>query len=449
MAVSTTKTQSDRHALALAWIAAGIHAAFFFALGVVRWRAHRSLVDFGLFTQVVASAFSGFSGTFEGVSHWAFHFSPILFLCAPFVLMAHSGLALTAVQSIAIALAIPAAYLVARRRTSAFRALAVAGIAAIYPPLTGIDFTDFHENGFAPAATLWLLWALDGRRWPYAYAFLALSLAIKEDQALIMGFLGIVAFAAFHRENDRPGMRFSAIAVAASLTIFVAYFALIRPLADPSHHWQPTRFYAWRPHDLATIGVQTLPDRLGYLVLALAPLCFIPLRTPVFLLALPGLAECLLSREHAPYTMGQHYAAVWTPFVLAAFIIAVSRLHSARWIWASALLCLMSYLVANPLHPGYFLRAAQDRDARLDALLARLPAQARIGTQEEAYTHLGMDRYAQLGIVGDPEYVLLDRDYPDSVWLTWMNEPLRQAVAQGRYRTERREGGIELYRKIK
>jgi len=447
LAVFTTKTKGDRLALTLAWVAAAIHAAFFFALGVVRWRAHRALVDFGLFTQVVASAFSGFSSTFEGVNHWAFHFSPILFACAPFVLLAHSGLALTAIQSIAIALVIPPAYLIARRRTSAFRALALAGVAAIYPPLAGIDFTDFHENGFAPAATLWLLWALDGRRWSYAYAFLAITLAIKEDQALVMGFLGLGAFFAFRRENDRAGLRFATIALVASLTIFVVYFALIRPLADPLHHWQPTRFYAWRPNDLATIGLQTLPDRLGYLALALAPLCFIPLRSRIMLFALPGFAECLLSREHAPYTMGQHYAALWTPYVLAAFVVAACRLRSARLIGASAALCLVTYIVANPLHPGYFLRVPDARDARLDARLARLPAQVRIGTQEEAYAHLGMDRNAQVGIAGEPDFVLLDREYPDSVWLGWTDAPLRRAVARGRYRLDERQGGIELYRK--
>jgi uncharacterized membrane protein len=447
LAVFTAKTEGDGRALALVWIAAAIHAAFFFALGVDRWLAHRALVDFGLFTQVVASAFSGFSSTFEGVSHWAFHFSPILFVCAPFVLAAHSGLALTAIQSIVVALVIPPAYLIARRRTSALRALAIAGVTAIYPPLAGVDFTDFHENGFVPAATLWLLWALDGKRWAHAYAFLALTLAIKEDQALVMGFLGVAAFLAFRREQDRSGMRFAGIAIVASLAIFVAYFTLIRPFADPSHQWRPTRFYAWRTEDLGTIGLHTLPDRIGYLALALAPLCFLPLRSRVFFLALPGFAECLLSREHAPYTMGQHYAAVWTPYALAAFIAAASRSRT-YWIGASALLCLIAYLVANPLHPGYFLRVPGERDARLDAYLVRLPAQTRIGTQEEAYTHLGLDFNAQLGMAGEPEYVLLDRDYPDSVWLAWTDIRLRQALAQGRYRLEEHSGGIELYHKM-
>ena len=70
-----------------------------------------------------------------------------------------------------------------------------AAIALVYPPLAGVAFSDFHENGFVPAATLWLLWAVDARRWRLACAFLAVTLAIKEDQAPILVFGAIVALA--------------------------------------------------------------------------------------------------------------------------------------------------------------------------------------------------------------------------------------------------------------
>jgi uncharacterized membrane protein len=189
------------------------------------------LVDTGLFTQVVSSAFSGFSSTFEGASHWAFHFSPILFACAPFVLLAHSGLPLAAIQAVAVALSIPAAYFIARRRASASRALGIACVVALYPPLAGVDFADFHENAFAPAATLWLLWALDGRRCGYAYAFLVLALSVKEDQALILSFLASLALIVFVREKNAQGVRFAAIALLSSLAVFIGYFAFIQPHA--------------------------------------------------------------------------------------------------------------------------------------------------------------------------------------------------------------------------
>jgi uncharacterized membrane protein len=446
LAIFTATPAAERRALILVWIASAIQAAILFGLGYDRYATHRALVDFGLFAQTVASGFSTFSNTFEGGSHWAFHFSPILFLCTPLVVFVHSGLALTAIQAGAIALTAPPAYLMARKRAPVPRALALAGIVLIYPPLLGVEFTDFHENAFVPAATLWMLWAVDSRRWALAYAFLALTLAIKEDQAVILAFAALAAVVGFFRRNDRAGVAFAMTAMSASLLVFSAYFLLIRPLTDSASSWQPTRFYAWTPADLAD-PASLIGDRLGYVLLALAPLALVPLRSPLIVLALPGFAECLLSREHPTYTMGQHYAAVWVPYVLAAFVVAGAKLRAPDAIRLSAALCALTYVIANPLHPGDFLGLPAARDARLDAFLARLPADAAVGTQEEAYTHLGFDPNAQIGISGDPDYVLVDRDFPKSIQLVAMEPTLLHEIADGRYVLDERDGGIELYRR--
>src|SRR5439155_13970730 len=60
------------------WGAVAAYALAFVALGYVRYVAHRNFVDLGIFTQTTASAFGCFCNPIEG-SHWAFHFSPILY----------------------------------------------------------------------------------------------------------------------------------------------------------------------------------------------------------------------------------------------------------------------------------------------------------------------------------------------------------------------------------
>ena len=70
------------------------------------------------------------------------------------------------------------------------------------------------------------------------------------------------------------------------------------------------------------------PTNTTDLLEAFVPLAFLPLRSRAIVLAIPGFAEVLASREPLTYTMGQHYAAVWVPYVLVAFVIAGAKLFA-------------------------------------------------------------------------------------------------------------------------
>jgi uncharacterized membrane protein len=72
------------------WLATVAYALVYFALGWDRYATYHSGSDLGLFTQSIASAFAGFSNTTEGGNHFTFHFSPLLFVCAPLLLLTRS-----------------------------------------------------------------------------------------------------------------------------------------------------------------------------------------------------------------------------------------------------------------------------------------------------------------------------------------------------------------------
>ena len=82
----------------LLWIGCLVYAALFSWLGSLKYAAHRNLVDFGIFAQTVASAFGCFCNTVEG-SHWAFHFSPILYPIGLAVWLVRSPLTLVALAT--------------------------------------------------------------------------------------------------------------------------------------------------------------------------------------------------------------------------------------------------------------------------------------------------------------------------------------------------------------
>lgn len=438
------------------WTACAIYAAVMFALGFIKYQGHHSLVDLGIFTQTAASAFGCFCNPIEG-SHWAFHFSPILYVAGIALAIWHSPLVLTLLQAVAGALAAPPVYALVRERSTQTYARLCALIVLLYPPLLGLIFNDFHENGLAPAAVLWLLWAFTTRRLVAAAIFAAVVLAIKEDQALFLACAGVFSYVAF-RKTDAVRARFAAITSLISLGVFALFFFAIQPHAAANPHWNPTRFYAWSRDDVAHLGAGIL-SRLGFIVLAFLPLLFVPLRVAPILLAVPPLAEVLFSRMPTTYTLGSHYAGAWAGYVLFAFALGMAKYYvfDARRAWRTAWwclgLCVLELTVANPMHPRINLHARSAEDRRLDAFLQTLPESMPVATQEEAYTHLAATHPDATLLPEDPRtnvdscYVLVDEYYADSPRVAESRPLVESMRRSGALHAERRDGTITLYKR--
>jgi uncharacterized membrane protein len=430
------------------------YAALFTWLGAIKYAAHRNLVDFGIFAQTASSAFGCFCNPLEG-SHWAFHFSPILYPVGIALALVHAPIVLIGLQAVAGALCAPPIYAIVRARGDRWTALLAALVVLLYPPLAGLTFGDFHENGFAPAAVAWAAYCFDAGRLGWAAVAVAAALDVKEDQALFLAFAGVAGATAYR--GDRRRRNFAAGAAIVSVAVALTFFLVIQPHANADPAWQPTRFYAWTSADWQQLGPGLLA-RAGFLLLVLAPLALLPLRSPVMLLAVPPLLEVLASRMSTTYTLGTHYAGAWIGYVLVAFAAATAGLAArdrarAPLYWAAAL-CAVELLVANPLHPGINLRSVQTRDVQLDLALRAIPPDASVATQEEAYTHLALDDpFARL-LPEDPRveteacFVLIDRAFPDSPRLQEYGGALRGLVSAGRYALAERAGEIELYRRL-
>jgi uncharacterized membrane protein len=436
------------------WLGCLLYAALFSCLGWWKYAVHRNLVDFGIFAQTITSAFGCFCNPIEG-SHWAYHFSPILYPVAVIVAVAHSPLTLIALQAIAGALVAPPVYaLVLRARNEVAVARLAAIVAWLYPPLAGLIFGDFHENGFAPAAVAWMLYAFDAGLLGWTVALAILTLSIKEDQAIFLAVAGILG--AWYFRGTAAG-RVAAALTVLSIAVFFWFFYHIQPnaAAAATVPWQPQRFYAWSAADVHGIW-SGVGARFGFLLLILVPLLFLPLRSRMGWLIVAPLAEVLLSRMPTTFTLGTHYAGAWIGYVLAAFACAARRLETRRArviLGACIVLSLIEFTVADPLHPGLNLRAIQTRDVVLDRFLATLPAGLSVATQEEAYTHLALNNpYARL-MPETPErltyacFVLIDREFPDSARLQEYGGAMTTLLENSQYLLVWRLAGIELYRR--
>ncbi|HEY8314683.1 MAG TPA: DUF2079 domain-containing protein [Candidatus Baltobacteraceae bacterium] len=437
------------------WGLAASYAVVLFALGVVRYGAHRNHVDLGIFAQTAASAFGCFCNAIEG-SHYAFHFSPILYVAGAIMLVWKSPLALVALQAVAGGLVIPPIYGIVARRGQRTTARLIAVVVFLYPPLAGLIFNDFHENGLAPSAVAWTLWAFDGGLTPATIAGAVITLAIKEDQAVFLAVAG--AFGAWRFRGTTPGRVAAAIGVVSAF-VFVYFFTHVQPHVVANSHWAPERFYAWTAADVRALIPSGIAERLGFIALAFAPLLFLPFRVRTMWLAAAPLAEVLLSRMPTTYTIGSHYAGAWIGYVLAAFAFAFAfafrRMPETRvrvLLYCCIALCVVEFAVADPLHPKLTLHGRTNADVALDAFLHTLPAQAEVATQEEAYTHLAaIDPHATLlpessDAVIDSCYVLTDAAFPTSPRLVEAGPLLTRLVSAGSYRIERRDGSVTLYK---
>src|SRR5579863_4281105 len=274
------------------WWGCAVYAVLFTILGAIKYAVHRNLVDFGIFQQTIASAFGCFCNPLEG-SHWAFHFSPILYVLGVVVAIVPAPLTIVALQAVAGALCAPPMYAIVRARSDRTTARLTALVVWLYPPLAGSIFGDVHENGFAPAAVAWTLYAFDRGRLGWAAFLAAVTLAIKEDQALFLAFAG--ACGAFAYRNDPRRARLAAGIAVVAIGVALAFFLLIQPHAQANPRWEPVRFYAWTADDARTLVSTGILERLGFLLLILAPLAFVPLRSRAVILAVPPLIEVLAS----------------------------------------------------------------------------------------------------------------------------------------------------------
>ena len=437
------------------WIAVALYAVIFYLFGAVRYAGHRNFVDLGIFAQTAASAFGCFCNTIEG-SHWAFHFSPILYVAGALMRAWPSGLLLVALQAVAGALTAPPVYGIVARCADRHAARLAALVVLLYPPLAGVVFNDFHENGLAPAAVAWLFWAFDaGHVWA-AILFTAMTLAIKEDQAIFLAAAGAFGYVRFRPEPR--GTLALALAIACGCVALV-FFLVIQPHATHAALWAPTRFYAWTREDVTALFPRGIIERAGFLLLALLPLLFLPIRTPAVIVTILPLAEVLASRMSTTFTNGSHYAGAWAGYVLFAFAVAIRRIHmrdprrAYRLLYWCIALCIVEFAAADPLHPRFFLRPRTAADVRLDTFLASLPRDIDVATQEEAYTHLAATN-PNVTLLPETQnqpitacYILIDETFADSPRLVESKAAVSRLVNGGAYLPVRKQAGITLYKR--
>jgi uncharacterized membrane protein len=265
---------------------------------------------------------------------------------------------------------------------------------AFWGVLSGAIF-DFHELAIAVPAISFGLWALLERKARLFLAMLVLGCLAKEDIALTFAAMGLYALVVQRR------WRLGLTVVAACLGWFALVLDVVIPAISgrPYHYWDyPALGKTWsgaavtlleRPYRAVTLALDraakavTLAETLGAWL-------FLPLVSPLLLVAPPALAERFWAHNPAFWSTRYQYSLPVAPVLAFAAIDGARRLRPfSRQAVLAAAACglVLSGFVVRPLEGLPEFMSARKAELS-DACLDRIPPQASVAASQRLIPHL-------------------------------------------------------------
>lgn len=424
------------------------------ALVVVRINYWTYGADTGTFVQIVLDAFGGMHDGIEHGTHYRYHWSPSLALLWPLLAATRSVLALQLVQVLATVAVGPLVYALVAPRAGEQLALRFAIVSLAYPPLLAVGWGEFHDVGLLAPLVLGALVAADRRRWGWFAICVVIACGIREDVCLEF----VVAGTALGIGAWRSRAAWFGAAALALLSLGFYYGIVIPRLGGawiPAHfydysfaHGPPAVVIAAFTHPIAFAQTFLTFGRLTYVLEALTPLAFLPLFSRWSLLALPGFGIVLLANSGLVYHMGNHYAALWIPWLLTGAAFCAAARSARRWCATALGLTAAVLIFFNPLHPAHFLTPNYHDFGAARKALDCVPADASVATHDEWFSVIAMrDRNATLGTISGVEYLVYADDFPNAEYQAGVRPAVRAEVAAGAYREICRFGAVATYRR--
>ena len=271
------------------------------------------------------------------------HWSPILAVLAPLYWVSNSPANLLVAQAVLFALAIPPVWLFTRRafgggtKATVAAYLVSASYALSWPIASALAF-DFHEVAFAPVLIAVALERLQAGRLRTALIALAALLLVKEDMGFLIAGIGIYLAVDRPRTLSRPvltGLILAAVGVAASV---LSIYVLIPAFGGRSgYYWAygalggnvPQVFGHVVLHPLSSLRILVTPRvKVDTVLWLLGAFCFLPLRSPITLAAVPLLLERMLDSKFPNWWVTSfQYNAYLVIILLFAAVDGAARLE--------------------------------------------------------------------------------------------------------------------------
>ncbi len=423
--------------------------------------------DSGTFVQIVLDAFGGMRNGVEGTTHYRFHWSPSLVLLWPFLAVTRSVWVLQIILAAATVACAPLLAAIARCGFARGRldegvAARIGAVALVYPPLIAVGFGEFRDLGLLPPLALGWWLALQRRSWAWLAVCAVLLAGLREDVCLELAIVGVVVTLNGARSGDRAKLTAALGSVAVALFSAAIYVFVVLPRVGP---WPPSHFYDYPfahgpaalllapvAHPLAFGAAILTVGRLTYVLEALIPLAFVPLRSRQAWLAVPGFAIVLLANSGLVWRMGMHYAALWIPWLLIAFAAGIATLRTQRrWTTVAFVLSAIVLIAFSPLHPLHYLKPSYHALGDARAVLASIPRDAAVATHDEWYTAVAASdpNASVLGTGPLPiaaPYIVFAEDFPNDDFQRRLLPNIRSVLQAGNYTLVARRGAVAAWK---
>ena len=206
-----TKDISARASFIVVTVAFIAISAYFIVVLGSRTAAYCSpCYDMGIFAQMydnMTETFLPFTTCERGehLSHFAVHFSPVLYLLLPFCYIFSPLDVLVWGQILVVFSGVFPLWLICRKvKLSNFKSAVVSLLFLLFPAMSSGAFYDFHENAFLAPLILWTLYFIHAEKWIPTFIFALGVLTVKEDAAMYVGFIAL--YVIFSRKRIVKGL---------------------------------------------------------------------------------------------------------------------------------------------------------------------------------------------------------------------------------------------------
>jgi uncharacterized membrane protein len=396
-ATASSRTSRDRVPIWQAGLVFVLLTALYAAVSFQRYRRMDSYVfDLGFFESIARDYAEGRLPELPvtDTTTAALHFSPILAVLAPLVLLVSSPLTLLFAQAVALA----GGVVPLMRAAGTGRLPWVVALSyGLSPGLAALIGFDFHEVAFAvPMISLSMAAVL--RSDHRAAVLWALPLVlVKEDLGLTIAALGTVVFL-------RGSRRWGAFAMVFGAVSFLVIQWWVLPAINPHAEGFVDKYAPTGPSDALRILFDGAHSKIRTVLFLLLPTGLVALRSPMLLLVtLPTFAWRFVSEKSTYWDPWYQYDAVLVPIAVAAMIEGARLLHgrgrdlalSAAVLGTLALIPQQAF--SQMWHADFWRTPA--RTAAVDQALEKIPTGSRVAASDNLGARIALR--TEIYLIGD------------------------------------------------